>query len=36
MSYTDKQEKLLRSLDYVDPEMIAGAVARIDEKKSRT
>lgn len=35
MSYTDKQEELLRSLDYVDPEMIAGAVARIDEKKSR-
>ena len=35
MSYTDKQEELLRSLDYVDPDMIAGAVARIDEKKSR-
>lgn len=35
MSYTDKQEKLLRSLDYVDPEMIAGAVARVDKKKSR-
>ncbi len=35
MSYTDKQQELLRSLDYVDPEMIAGAVRRIDEKKSR-
>lgn len=36
MSYTDKQEELLRSLDYVDPDMIAGAVRRIDENKSRT
>lgn len=36
MSYTDKQEELLRSLDYVEPEMIAGAVRRIDENKSRT
>lgn len=36
MSYTDKQQELLRSLDYVEPEMIAGAVRRIDEKKSRT
>jgi hypothetical protein len=35
MSYTDKQQELLRSLDYVEPEMIAGAVRRIDEKKSR-
>ena len=35
MSYTDKQQELLRSLDYVDPDMIAGAVKRIDEKKSR-
>ena len=35
MNYTNKQEELLRSLDYVDPDMISGAVRRIDEKKSR-
>ena len=35
MNYTDKQDALLRSLDFVDPAMISGAVRRIDEKKSR-
>lgn len=35
MSYTNKQEELLRSLDHIDPDMISGAVRRIDEKKSR-
>ena len=35
MNYTDKQDELLRSLDFVDPAMISGAVRRIDEKKSR-
>lgn len=35
MSYTEKQQELLHALDYVDQEMIAGAVGRIDEKKRR-
>lgn len=35
MNSIEKKEKLLRSIDYIDPGMISGAVRRIDEKKSR-
>lgn len=35
MNSSENKEKLLRSLDYIDPAMISGAVRRIEEKKSR-
>ena len=34
MNSSENKEKLLRSLDYIDPAMISGAVRRIEEKKS--
>ncbi len=34
MNSSKKKEKLLLSLDYIDPDMISGAVRRIDEKKN--